>query len=448
MHAYFQKTIYCDRCRTVRKNHSSRQMIRVVILTALAASVPFLAAYAAAQEPQATTAFISIDDRQSADDMGELDSENSETESDTKKSLGIEYTSPNKRFFINPWLRGQFRFSEPFDSDPRTSEEFQNAAGDDLEIRRARLKIKGYMFGPTIGFYYEHELSGDHPLLDLRLDLDLRDDIQMRIGQHKILYNRERVDSSGKQQFVERSISTYAFTLDRQIGVSLAKGFMAGTTFDNWLMLGVNKGGGRGKLDDLGMKPMLLARWQWNFLGEVLPFSQSDLKLRPEPAASLAFATAQVRGPYTRYSSSGGGQLDGFESGGDERYTLQQFLQEFALQFDGLSIQQEYHIKKIKDHETGERSTLQGGYAQVGKLWEVSWSDKNYAVEGALRVAHVDWDTISPGRVQDELTFATNLFLNGHNNKLTADISQIRLKSDLTGKNKDIRFRLQWDISF
>ena len=162
----------------------------------------------------------------------------------------------------------------------------------------------------------------------------------------------------------------------------------------------------------------------------------------------MAFATARVRGPYTRYSSSGGGQLDGFESGGDERYTLQQFLQEFALQFDGLSIQQEYHIKKIQDHEAGERSTLQGGYAQVGKLWEVSWSGKNYAVEGALRVAHVNWDTASPGRVQDEITFATNLFLNGHNNKLTADISQIRLKDDLSGKIKDIRFRLQWDVSF
>jgi phosphate-selective porin len=423
-------------------------MIRVVFLLALVVSVPFLAAFAAAQEPQATTAPASIDDRQDSEDMGALAAEKSEIEAGKNKSLGIEYTSPNKRFFINPWLRGQFRFSEPFDSDPRTSEEFQNAAGHDSKIRRARLKIEGYMFSPRTGFYYEHELSGDHPLLDIRLDLKLRDDIKMRIGQHKILYNRERVDSSGKQQFVERSISTYAFTLDRQIGVSLTKGFMAGTTFDNWLMLGVNKGGGRGKLDGHWKNPMLLARWQWNFLGEVLPFSQSDLKLRQQPAASLAFATARVRGPYTQYSSSGGGQLDGFESGGDERYTLQQFLQEFALQFDGLSIQQEYHIKKIKDHETGERSTLQGGYAQVGKLWVVSWFDKNYAVEGALRVAHVNWDTASPGRVQDEITFATNLFLNGHNNKLTADISQIRLKDDLTGKFKDIRFRLQWDVSF
>lgn len=407
-------------------------MRRIVALVALSVAMQ---AYAA-------------DEHEDTDDLRGLDPETSESKQNAKKNLGIEYTSPNKRFSINPWLRGQFRYSNPFDSDPRTHENFENEPGDDFEVRRARLKIEGYLFNPKIGFYYEHELTGDHPLLDLRLDLDLRSDIQMRIGQHKVLYNRERVDSSGKQQFVERSISTYAFTLDRQIGVTLAKGFMAGTRFDNWLMLGVNKGDGRGNLDDLGHDPMFLARWQWQFLGEPLPFSQSDLKFRQKPAASLAFATAHVRGPYTRYSTAGGGQLDGFESGGDERYTLRQFLQEFAFKFDGLSIQQEFHVKKIEDHETGERSTLHGGYAQLGKLWPVSWFDNSYAVEGAIRIARVDWDTVGPHRVQDELTFATNLFLNGHNNKLTADISQVRLKNDLTGKDKDVRFRLQWDVSF
>ncbi len=388
------------------------------------------------------------DDRKRANDMGGLDLENPKVELRKKDHLGLEFMSPSKRFYINPWLRSQFRYSDPFDSDPLTRDDFENEPGEDLAVRRARIKVEGYIFNPKIGFYYEHELSGDHPLLDLRLDLDLRNDIQMRIGQHKILYNRERVDSSGKQQFVERSISTYAFTLDRQIGATFAKGFMAGTKYDNWLFLGLNKGDGRGNLDDHGTKPMLLARWQWHFLGETLPFSQSDLKFRQKPAASLAFATAQVRGPYTRYSSSGGGQLDGFESGGDERYTLQQFLQEFAWHFDGISIQQEFHIKKIEDHETGIRSTLQGGYAQVGKLWAVKWHDRSFALEGAVRIARVDWDTVNPDRVQDELTFATNLFLNGHNNKITADISQIRLQNDLTGKDEDVRFRLQWDVSF
>ncbi|MGI9201541.1 MAG: porin [Woeseiaceae bacterium] len=365
-----------------------------------------------------------------------------------KDSLGLTFESPHERFLINAWLRGQFRFSDPFDSDPKSSEDYANVPGEDFEVRRGRIKVKGYLFNPKIGFYYEHELTGDHPLLDLRLDLHVREDIELRIGQHKVLYNRERVDSSGKQQFAERSISTYAFTVDRQVGATFLKKFMPGTKMDNLLFLGVNKGNGRGGIDRRNGDPMYLARWQWHFLGEEVPFSQSDLKFRDVPAASLSFAAAQVRGPFTRFSSSGGGQLDGFEDGGDKRYTLQQVLQEFAWHYRGMSIQQEYHVKKIKDHEAGTNSTLNGGYAQFGKLWEKEWFGRNLALEGAVRVARVSWDTVDPNRVQDELTLAGNLFFRGHNNKLTADISQIKLDNDLTGRNKDTRFRLQWDVSF
>jgi hypothetical protein len=236
--------------------------------------------------------------------------------------------------------------------------------------------------------------------------------------------------------------------VDRQVGITAAKRFAAGTTLDNWLMAGINKGTGRGGLNEDGGDPMVLVRWQWQFLGRALPFSQSDLKFRQKPAASLAIATARVRGPYTRYSSSGGGQLDGFDIGGDERYTLRQYLQEFAWHFDGMSIQQEYHVKQIRDHESGADSTLRGGYAQFGKLWEIHRRDHNLGIEGAIRIARVDWDTPEPDRVQDEITLVSNLFIRGHNNKVTAEVSQIRLDSEQTGKDKDVRFRLQWDVSF
>lgn len=419
-------------------------MIRLVgLLLALGEITPALAA----DEP-ADAADDAVVEGAEVIEVGEIDAQNPDTRFKAKDHLGLKYESPNGRFSINPWLRGQFRYSDPFDSDPRTADEYANLPGGDLDVRRGRLKVEGHIFEPRIGFYYEHELTGDHPLLDLRLDLDIREDLQLRIGQHKILYNRARVDSSGKQQFAERSIATYAFTLDRQIGVTVAKKYKAGTTLDNWLMLGVNKGTGRGSLGEHGGDPMYLARWQWHFLGRDLPFSQSDLKFRQKPAASLSFAAARVRGPYTRYSSSGGGQLDGFESGGDERYTLEQFLQEFALHYDGYSIQQEYHQKKIKDHETGSRSTLRGGYVQAGKVREVRWLERNLALEGALRFARVNWDTVQPDRAQDEITLVSNLFIRGHNSKVTAEVSQIRLDSDLTGKDKDVRFRLQWDVSF
>jgi hypothetical protein len=362
-------------------------------------------------------------------------------------SLGIELRSADNRFFLNPWLRGQFRYSSPFDEAPLRAQEFANEPGDEVEVRRARLKMEGRLFSERVGIYFEHELAGDRPLLDLRLDFDFGHELLMRIGQYKVLYNRERVDSSGKQQFAERSIATYAFTLDRQRGVTLAKHWAKGTAAANWLMLGIFEGDGRGS-GPRGDQAMFVARWQWEFLGERLPFSQGDLHFRTTPAATLSFGASSVRGPYTRFSSSGGGQLDGFDQTTDDRYTLRQAVQEFAWQYAGFSMQQELHVKKIDDHETSQDSTLLGGYAQFGKAWAVQVLGKERAWELALRYARVDWDTPLPDRVQDEVSAVANLFLSGHDNKFTAEVSQVYLNEELAPQESDIRFRLQWDVSF
>ncbi len=363
-----------------------------------------------------------------------------------KKTLGLSLATKDGRFAVNAWLRGQFRYSDPFDSNPLRLEDFDSQPGDELEIRRARVKAEGHLFNPRIGFYYEQELSGDAPLLDLRLDIDVGHGMLMRLGQYKVLYNREGIDSSGKQQFVDRSVATYAFTMDRQIGVTVAKHWAAGSTFDNWLMVGIFDGDGRAP-GQRGDQPMVLARWQWQFLGEELAFSQSDYKFRTVPAASLSFGGSTVRGPYTRFSSSGGGQLDGFEQTTDDRYTLRQWLQEFAWQYTGMSIQQEFHFKKITDHVTSQHSTLTGGYVQFGKAWPFELRERTRAWELAVRVARVDWDTSPSDRVQNELTGAANLFLSGHNNKFTFDVSRVSVDEAGAGDRHDIRYRLQWDVS-
>lgn len=360
-----------------------------------------------------------------------------------KDSLGITWKSDDGRFLINPWLRLQTRYSNPFDSDPLQFSDYEDSPGDEFEVRRARIKTEGHIFSPNIGFYYEQELSGDHPLLDLRLDISLRDDLLLRIGQYKLVYNRERIDSSGKQQFVERSISTYAFTLDRQRGVSLAKHFSEGTRWDNWLILAVLEGDSRDP-QQKGDDPMLVGRWQWHFLGEPLGYSQSDIKFTAKPAATLSLGYSQVQGPYTRFSSSGGGQLDGFSGGGDNRYELQQWLVEFAYKFNGYSIQQEYHRKDIDDHEGNEDGQLTGGYFQFGKM--IQLSPIPFPLELAARYAKVDWDT-HQARTQQEFTLAMNVFFSGHDNKFTIDVSRVEL--DMSEMSEaDIRVRAQWDFSF
>jgi hypothetical protein len=158
-----------------------------------------------------------------------------------------------------------------------------------------------------------------------------------------------------------------------------------------------------------------------------------------------------VRGPYTRFSSSGGGQLDGFEAGGDERYTLEQWQQGFAWKLRGWSVQQELHHKDVEDHEETRRSTLAGGYAQLGRVWHLPWVParaRPLPVELAGRYARVEWTDTPADRTEEEMTLVVNVFFDGHENKLTADVSRLEVRQPPGMEAHDVRFRLQWDVSF
>jgi hypothetical protein len=189
-------------------------------------------------------------------------------------------------------------------------------------------------------------------------------------------------------------------------------------------------------------------RWQWEFLGRSLGFSQSDFGFSPQAAATFSLAAARVRGPYTRFSTEGGGQLDGFEAGGEERYTLEQWQQGFAWKFAGWSVQQEYHEKRIEDHEAGARSTLRGGYAQLGRAWPADLGARSVPLELALRYAAVGWEGTPRDRRQLEFSLVGNLFLDGHENKLSAELSRLELSPADGAAATETRLRFQWDVSF
>jgi phosphate-selective porin len=91
------------------------------------------------------------------------------------------------------------------------------------------------------------------------------------MGQWKVDLNRERVDSSGRQQFVERSIVNRIFTMDRQVGVQLRGRLFEGTMADMRYYAGVFNGEGRGVKNN-STDHLYMGRLQWNFLGRDLPW--------------------------------------------------------------------------------------------------------------------------------------------------------------------------------
>ena len=145
-------------------------------------------------------------------------------------SSGFRLETRDGNWQTNLQWRAQLRYSNPTDSDPRQIDDFEESGASSFEPRRLRMKIGGHGYQPWLKYYFEVDLqpardvdasssSSGARVIDWRIDLAKWDWGGIRVGQWKIDLNRERVDSSGRQQFVERSIVNRVFTVDRQIGI-------------------------------------------------------------------------------------------------------------------------------------------------------------------------------------------------------------------------------------
>ena len=138
-------------------------------------------------------------------------------------------------------LKMGFRFQSLFNSE-RLQEDGADWKSNFL-IRRARLKFDGWAFNPN--FVYKVELAISNRDLSSSSDFEVTSGapkiildavakwkfhkhFTLWVGQTKLPGNRERVVSSQKLQFVDRSIVNSTFTLDREMGVQLRGKFKSG----------------------------------------------------------------------------------------------------------------------------------------------------------------------------------------------------------------------------
>ena len=341
-------------------------------------------------------------------------------------------------------VRAQTRWSSTHsDADELPGE--QPTDSSEFSVNRGRLKLGGHLFRPTFTVYTEYDVV-DNRLLDLRATYKFADSLSIRIGQWKSEFNRERIDSSGKQQFVERSVVTPWFTIDRQQAIMASGQLAKGSRVDTSYWFGWLSGAGRGG-DTSEAEGLWLARAQWNFDGRVLGFSQSAISRPDEPTGSVAVAAVSGKSGFTAFSSAGGGQMPGFSNGESDQYRIQQFMFETSYQHGGFSWQQELHWKSVDDTLGTETRTLIGGYAQAGMFFSEVFESFPEPMELAIRIASVDPNRALPGDYEKEVTLASNWFFNGHRNKLTLDLSRV-IRRQAPETDASNRIRVQWDWSF
>lgn len=362
-----------------------------------------------------------------------------------KKGKGFEFHFDQDKYMFYIDFRGQFRASYPHNNFPTNEDDFSD---DDINmgISRARIKFGGYVGEPAYNFYLEQDIRGGN-LLDFRAQIEKLSYLKLRVGQWKARYSRERIISSGKQTGLERSLINRIFTIDRQQGVGLYGNLDGGgaANFNYWaeILTGSGRGGSVGDDDNL----MYMMRMQWNPNGKELGFSGSDLKFHEKFVSSVAIAAVTNTSKYTRFSTSGGGQLYGYEPGVDGQYKVDQFLFETAFKYRGLSFDQELHYKNIDDKVNNDETLLIGNYFQVGYFFHYLIDKFPKPLEVFARQAFFDPDTDISGNNNYEYTFGLNWFFKGHKNKLTIDYSYLQFNQFTIEDNIDHMVRIQWDVS-
>lgn len=355
---------------------------------------------------------------------------------------GLEFETADGSTFL--WLG--FRLQGRYDSLPgqiKSTGDLIMPDNGEWSLNRGRVKGGGHLFRRAFEIYSEYDFTSN-TWLDYRATWNFGDSAWVRVGQWKSDFNRERIDSSGKQQFVDRSLANYWFTIDRQLGVGAGGRLGRGKAWDSsiWLEYLTGRGLGSTFRSDSGL---WMLRWQWNPQGEPIGFGQSDLERREDPVTAVTLATVYGDTHYTRFSSKGGGQLPGYGYGD---YRLFQLMFETAAKWRGMSWQQELHWKEIENRRGGGRRHIVGGYAQLGAFPSECWSWFPEPMEVVARITHVDPDTSISSDGQWEWMVGTNWYFNGHRNKLSADLALVDIDDPATGSKSDLRLRFQWDVSF
>ena len=358
---------------------------------------------------------------------------------------GFQLETSDRDFLLHLESRLQFRFADPGDQNPLTLDDLEEDKPV-FKINRARLKVGGHAFSPNLKYYWEYELAQGN-LLDFRVMFEKFQGFNIKVGQWKTFFNRERVISSGAQQLADRSIINRPFTVDRQQGISIYGRLFPEKRGDLTYHASMLTGMGRGALENDDDQFMYVGRLQWNVFGRELGMTSSDLGNHRQPVGLLAVAALTNRSPYTRFSQAGGGQLIGYEEGVDGQYRVNQFLLETAFMYRGFSWQNEFHRKEIDDRVNGRTTTLTGSYYQAGYYFHKLWNAIPEPMELAARYARYVPNTDVPER-EDEFTLALNWFFREHRNKLTVEFTSFDYERELQVVQRTSRFRIQWDISF
>ena len=340
-----------------------------------------------------------------------------------------------------------------------------NAVETNWLIRRSRLKFSGFAHHPNLQYKIELGLSNrDHGgemqqtnntsnlILDAFVRWKVAGNFEVWVGQTKLPGNRERVISSQKLQFVDRSLVNSRFNIDRDMGIQFRnKHTIGGMIINEALAFSQGEGRNRTAGNDGGLE--YTGRLEFLPMGAFTgkgDYISSDLKREQTPKLSIG-----VTFDHNMNAARERGNLGNYVA--DTAYnSLQTVLADFMFKYKGWVVAGEYANKKalgdrIKIDEGSGEEFLSNYYTGEGINVQLGYLFENN-VEPAFRYTSITPEAaglISDRDAQRMYTFGLSKYVVGHSLKVQTDLSFIDENAEFSFDQEfDMLFRFQVEMAF
>jgi hypothetical protein len=250
------------------------------------------------------------------------------------------------------------------------------ANSSDFELHHGQLQVRGEILGwlalqLMLDFGAEFLLT-QHFLRDAFIDVHATSWLTLRAGQFKVPFSHQRLVSSFRQTFTDRTVATRAFSLDRDLGGEAELAFLDERVL---VQLAVTNGQDAPRNDNVDFAYTLRVVGQP--LGR-MPLTEGDLARGP---ARFSIGAAFQ---YNLVPNDQGADLD--QDGAVDNVAVYSLGGEAAVKWRGFALEAEYYMR-IEQPGAGQlRHLYQGAYLQLSAM---VWRGLELAARASYAQPHV-----------------------------------------------------------
>lgn len=347
------------------------------------------------------------------DEHGEVKADPKKLSGALKKGFTFETADKSSSISFHGRLQTRYAVYEP-EGDDNTAHSFL--------VRRFYFGVTGSLLAPQLT--YDLTLtatpSSGSNIYYGNFSYKFDDLFQLTAGLQKIKFNRQEITSSGKQQFVDRSLANERYNLDRSVGL-----MVSGATKEKAVEYYLSAFNGRSTRANINSPTNLdlgySARLVWNALGQY-GYEEGDISQSENVNLALG-----VAGAYYNEETAVAVTED----------RVYQGALDLGMKYQGFSFQAEAFLRNTEPNgsnssQTDFGDTVQLGYFIVPQKFEIAarvsslFDDINDSAlnvafdQGSLSGLGSGNDAVDSGDVEDEheLSFVMNYYVFEQNFKI------------------------------